>query len=78
VIRRLLQLVKSFPQLGQLKDAELANYRLSDSRLKYDLLSQANAEFEHTVPNSMLYLIETVGKKYFKGTLDVYCSTLLA
>jgi len=62
VNHRFLHLVKTLnPQLGQLKENELAQYRLSDSRLKYDLLTKANDEFEHSVPNSMLYLIETIG-----------------
>lgn len=40
------------------------SFRLTDSRFKYDLLSKAFEEFQHSVPNSMLYMIETIGKNF--------------
>ncbi|CAL8135673.1 unnamed protein product [Orchesella dallaii] len=35
--------------------------KLSDPRLKYELLSKAHQAFQHAVPNSMLHMMETVG-----------------
>jgi len=60
---RLNSLVQSLaPSLKkQGKGDNIMKYRLTDSRLKYDLLSKAFEEIQHGVPNSMLYMIETVG-----------------
>jgi len=59
---RLKTLVQSLaPSMKkQGKGNNIMKYRLTDSRLKYDLLSKAFEEFQHGVPNSMLYMIETV------------------
>jgi len=40
---------------------EILNYQLSDAGEKYELLTKANEEFQHSVPNSLLYMIRTVG-----------------
>lgn len=49
-------------------DKSLIGTELSDSRIKYDLLTKAFEEFQHGIPNSMLHMMTTVGKFYFLET----------
>lgn len=39
--------------------------KLDDAKVKYQILTKANEEFNHAVPNSMLHIICTVGELKF-------------
>lgn len=41
---------------------QLMRRELRDPREKFELLNQTFEEFQHAVPNSMLYMMNTVGK----------------
>jgi large subunit ribosomal protein L50 len=62
VRERLMSLVHSLvPTLKSKGGSDIMAYPLTDSRFKYDLLSKAFEEFQHAVPNSMLYMVQTIG-----------------
>jgi len=48
------------PKLAGATDLDLVDFELSDPSFKYELLSRAGQEFQHSVPNSMLHYIVTI------------------
>ena len=59
---RFLNLVKSLnPKFSKLSEKELKEIKLDDPLLKYEILTKASKEFQHSVPNSMLIVIRTIG-----------------
>lgn len=59
-IEKFLSLARSMtPELAKMPETDLIEYKLSD-RLKFDLLCRAHKEFQHAVPNSMLYYITSI------------------
>lgn len=51
------------PSLANMKEKELLKYQFSDVRVKFDLLSRIFEKLDHSVPNSMLYMMKSVGKR---------------
>ncbi|ODM87584.1 39S ribosomal protein L50, mitochondrial [Orchesella cincta] len=67
-----LQLCESvFSKESAKGEGYLMNAKITDSRLKYDLLSKLYNEFQHAVPNSMLHMMETVG-----DVVQFYCTPI--
>ena len=59
---RFLSLVRGLNQtFAQMTDKELKKVQLNDSKFKYDVLTKAASEFNHSVPNSMLTGLYTIG-----------------
>jgi len=59
---KFIAIVKSLqPSLSQLPDKKIEKVSLNDPQLKYDILTTAAKEFQHSVPNSMLPAIRTIG-----------------
>jgi len=56
---RILKL--SLEVVGDLKGNNVETFVLSDPKIKFEILSKAFEEFDHSPPNSMLYLMKTVG-----------------
>jgi hypothetical protein len=60
---RILSLARSaVTSLRKTDEADLRSFKLDDSRIKFDLLSRIFTEFNHSIPNSMLYMVTTVGE----------------
>lgn len=61
---RMLQLSKDvIPRLTKLEtEKAVLKYKITDAKTKFDLLSRAFVQFDHGVPNSMLYMMDSVGE----------------
>jgi len=57
----------SIAALAKADEESIRSYKLTDPRIKFDFLSKVFKDFDHSIPNSMLYMISTIGEIYFVG-----------
>lgn len=61
---QLVLLIKTIhPELKETTTPSLNSFKLDNKTLKFEFLNAAFEEFKHSVPNSMLHMMETFGKK---------------
>jgi len=71
VAAKVIQLCKTCLNYEGSGNSDLLSIKLTDSRVKYDLLSKAHETFNHSVPNSMLHMMETV-----EDVVKFYCTRI--
>ncbi|OXA59038.1 uncharacterized protein LOC110843910 [Folsomia candida] len=74
---RMLQLSKDvIPRLTKLEtEKAVLKYKITDAKTKFDLLSRAFVQFDHGVPNSMLYMMDSVGDIVHFYTTEIKTQT---
>jgi len=73
-IEQLLSLARSMnPKLAVATDNDLVDFELSDPSFKYDFLCRAGQQFQHWVPNSLLYHVVTIrdAAKFYNTSVSI-------